>query len=63
MSMKIIFEITVGTNCRVHRALQNVNRIFPNELSFLRYLCLVSAISLQLSTLKIRNLYLLKKSK
>lgn len=53
MSMKIIFGITLGTNCRVHRALQNVNRIFPNELSFLRYLCLVSAISLQLSTFKI----------
>lgn len=61
--MKIIFEITLGTNCRVHRALQNVNRILPNELSFLRYLCLVSTISLQLSTLKIRNLYLLKKLK
>lgn len=46
MSLKIIFGITLGTNCRVHRTLQNVNRIFPNELSFLRYLCLVSAISL-----------------
>lgn len=63
MSMKIIFGITLGTNCRVHRALQNVNRILSNELSFLRYLYLVLMISLQLSTLKIRNLYLLKKSK
>lgn len=51
MSMKIIFEITLGTNCRVLRALQNVDKILPNELSFFRYLCLVSTISLQLSTL------------
>lgn len=63
MSIEIIFGITLGTNCRVRRASQNVNGIFPNELSFLRYLCLVSTISLQLSTLKIRNLYLPKRSK
>lgn len=63
MSIEIIFGITLGTNCGVHRASQNVNGIFPNELSFLRYLCLVSAISLQLLTLKIRNLYLPEESK
>lgn len=63
MSIEIIFGITLGTNSRVHRTSQNVNGIFPNELSFLRYLCLVSAISLQLSTLKIRNLYLPEGSK